>query len=71
LAWEAGGDEVRGNSIGSEALFRNGSYVIVDRHLWPVFAENSLSLLVDLAERHRAETARALQTQIEAADPRE
>jgi hypothetical protein len=71
LAREAADNDIDGNSIGSKSLARETGNVIVDGHLWPVFAENLLSLLVDLAERHRAETARALQTKIKAPDPSE
>jgi len=71
LAREAGADEIDGNSIGSEAFFRNGSHVIVNRHLGPVFAEYGLRLLVDLAERDGLEPIGSFQAKVEAPDASE
>jgi hypothetical protein len=68
LARKAPDDRIDGNSIGSKPLGGEGSHVIVNRHSRPVLGENSLSLLVLLAERNGFEPARPLQTKVEAAN---
>jgi hypothetical protein len=68
LAGEAACDDIDGNSIGSKSLCGECSNVIVNRNLGPVFAENLLRELFDLAESNGLKTARALKAKAEAAD---
>jgi hypothetical protein len=65
LARESTADNVSGNPICGEAFAGKRFNVIVDRHSRPMLSQHALAERVDLAERYRAETTRALQAEVE------
>jgi hypothetical protein len=71
LARKASANDIDGNSIGSKPIGCEGSHVIVAGHSRPMLRQHPLAEWVNLAERHRLESARPLQAKVEAAYPGE
>src|SRR5687767_8576550 len=67
LTREPAADCINGNSVCPEPFGGERPNVIVARHRRPMLRQHLAAERVDLAERHRAEAARALQTKVEAA----
>jgi hypothetical protein len=68
LAREAASDDIDGNSIGSEALSRKRSNIVINGHLGPMFVEDVDGERLDLAERDSLESTRPLQAKVEPAN---
>lgn len=71
LAREATGNDIDCDSIGSEPSCSEGSHIVIDRHLGPVFRKDAAREFLNLAERDGLEPARALQAKAEATDAAE
>jgi hypothetical protein len=68
LTREAANDAIDGNSICSETFSGKLFDIFIAGNLGPVLLEHASAERIDLAERDGLETARPLQTKVEAAD---
>jgi hypothetical protein len=69
LAGEAADDAVGLDPIGSKSSGGEFAHVIVTGYSRPMLRQHALAEWVDFAEGYRLEAARALEAQVEAADP--
>jgi hypothetical protein len=70
LAGEPSGDDINGNSIGSEPFAGKGANIVINRNLRPPLGKDFAGVRLTLAERGGGEAAGALKAQRETAQAR-